>query len=123
MRRYLAVTVAALAALALPLGASADTRMDEGFAAAEDFDYARALDSFRAAGEAGNVQGARIAGFMLLYGEPLYGPSVKGDRAAGIALLRKAAGGGCEVSAAVLAKITVAGESLAPMAALPRERR
>jgi len=48
---------------------------------------------------------------------------VEGDRAGGIALLRKAAAGGCEVSAAVLATITVAGESLAPMAAVPRERR
>lgn len=60
---------------------------------------------------------------MLLYGEPLYGPSVKGDRAAGIALSRKAAAGGCEVSAAMLAKIAVAGESLPPMGAVPRERQ
>jgi TPR repeat protein len=123
MRPILVCAVLATAAFALPFGASADTDMDEGFAAVDDFNYARALDSFRAAGDAGNVQGARIAGFMLLYGEPLYGPDVKRDRAAGVALLRKAAAGGCEISAAVLPRIAVAGESLPPVAVAPRERR
>ena len=87
MRRNLLLVALSVVAFALPASARADSHMDEGFAAVEDKDYARALDEFRVAGESGNVQGARIAGFMLLVGEYLYGPAVKAgpptsDRAA-----------------------------------------
>ncbi|MCU0896705.1 MAG: hypothetical protein MUC55_04300 [Burkholderiales bacterium] len=109
MRRFLSALAFAAAVCATPWPAAADERMEAGFAAAEDYDYAQALDQFRAAGEAGNVQGARIAGLMLLYGEALYGPAVKQDRAAAVGLLKKAAAGGCEVSAAMLPKIARAG--------------
>jgi TPR repeat protein len=116
MKRIVTSVALAVALCVLPLAAMADARTDAGFAAAEDYDYARALEHFRAAGEAGDVHGARIAGFMLLYGETLYGPAVKRDRAAAIKLLQTAAAGGCEVSAATLRKVSVAGVSAPPVA-------
>jgi hypothetical protein len=120
MKRILTRAALVVAACALPVTALADARMEAGFAAAEDYDYALALEQFRGAGEVGNVQGARIAGLMLLYGEALYGPAVKRDRAAAVKLLQKAAAGGCEVSAAILPKITVAEASPAPLATAGR---
>lgn len=120
MKRIVISVALAVAACTLPLACVADTRTQAGFAAVQDYDYARALEHFRAAGEAGDVQGARIAGFMLLYGETLYGPAVKQDRPAAIELLRAAAAGGCEVSAAMVRKVSVAGISAPPKAAAGR---
>lgn len=120
MKRIVTSVALAVVVCALPLAAMADARADAGFAAAEDFDYAGALEHFRAAGEAGDVQGARIAGLMLLYGETLYGPAVKQDRAAAIKLLRTAAAGGCEVSAAMVRKVSMEGISAPPMASAGR---
>jgi len=60
---------------------------------------------------------------MLLYGEALCGPAVKQDRAAAVRLLQKAAAGGCEVSAAMLAKIRVASAARGVAASGGRQAR
>lgn len=102
-----AVLAAALLATGLP-AAQADAPNPyyaAGTEAAGELRYAAALAHFQQAAAAGDRDALRTSGLMLLYGEALYGPAIRQDRARAQELLRQAAAQGCEVSIFMLRQL------------------
>lgn len=102
----------ALLALALPAlaGSPAFERAQEAIA---DHRYAEARSQLQLAAEQGDRDAQRSLGLMLLYGEALYGPQVRADRAQARRWLQTASERGCEVSSFILKHMDAPGHESA----------
>jgi hypothetical protein len=108
-----ALTVVA-AALSLPtVEVRAQGDFERAMEAAGVNDYAGTIEPLRRASRDGNMRAQEILGFMLLYGERLYGQAVKADVREGVAWLQRAEAQGSEVAPHMLARLDRRGAELA----------
>lgn len=111
MRRYKAITIGAVAALAICGSATTIAAATDDYLTAQelfaDFRYAAGLIPLRAAAEAGDVRARRALGLMLLHGDAVYGSEIAANRDEAVRWLRLAATQGCEASAHVLASLAL----------------
>lgn len=99
MTRMLKFMLTAALVVACGLAEAASSYFDEAIEAIQDWDYATAAERLRAAAEQNDPRAQEMLGFMLLWGEQLYGGAVRRDPAAGFQWLTRAAANGREGAA------------------------
>ena len=85
--------------------AAVNQAYEAGLSASEDRNDAKAFLNFHTAAQAGDRNAQRTVALMFLYGERLYGVGIHRDREMAKHWFKKAADGGCEISAFMLKKM------------------